>query len=146
MPSPGFADSLELRPGRSAGLRRMLWVLHALALVILPLAMRRGPAMLVLAGAIGASWWFSRRHPAFGAGRRSLDRLIWHADGRWTVYAAGQRHDDARLRGDSLIRGPILILRFDSAASAALIGSRILFGDELEAETMRRLRARLSIV
>ena len=146
MPSPGFADSLELRPGRSAGLHRFLWVLHALALIILPLAMQRGPAMLVLAGAIGASWWLSRRHPAFGAGRRALVRMIWHPDGRWTVYAAADRHDGVRLRGDSLIRGPLLILRFEDAESHRCLGTRILLGDELPPEQLRRLRARLSVV
>lgn len=145
MSSAGFSDSLELRPGRSARLHRSVFALHALALGVLPWSMAPGLPMVAIAAGLAVSWWVGTRHAAFGAGPRALQRLIWHPDDHWTIFTAAGRRSDARLRPDSIVRGPLLILRFDVEGSRTPALTRLLCGDELDAEAWRRLRARLSV-
>lgn len=120
------------------------FVLHLLCLVLLLAAQPPPLFLLGLAALFGASWIWTRRHPALGFGPRAIVRLVWHADGGWTLHRADGAQIDAEMLSDSIVRGVCLVLRFKTAAGGAV--TRLVCGDELSAESQRRLRARLSAV
>jgi len=141
MSSSGFSTSLDLSPRPSV--RAVAWVsaLHmaAIALVVLstpPKWVGLGMALLFL-----LSWFSLRRHPAFGYGPRALTHLIWHAEGGWTVESARGGREDAELLGGSVVQSWIMVLNFRLKQGGKR--TRVLVGDELDADPMRRLRARL---
>lgn len=133
---------LSLRPS----LRLLKWVstLHVLPLAALPFAMQTGPAMWALIAGFGGSWLWLRRHPVLGLGRKALVRLIWNADGSWTVRDAAGQQQSAELRGDSVRHPRLLVLRFRLADGGTR--TRLIAGDEADPELLRRLRARLSML
>lgn len=126
-------------------MRALRWAfgLHALCLVLLMLADPPRTALIGLAALIGLSWLLTRRHPALGFGPKAIQRMVWHPDGRWTLYRGKARPVDAELAPDSIVRGSLLFLRFriDGASTT----SRLILGDELAVESLRQLRARLSV-
>lgn len=132
---------LLLKP--SARAHQWLFWLHALPLVLLPMAMSLSePVMLALVFGIGLSWVWLRRHPAFGYGPRAWVRILAHSEGRWTLESAMRERVEGALLGDSYVQPWILILNFRGADGRRC--TRILFGDEAEDEALRRLRARLA--
>lgn len=132
---------LVLRPSVKA--LKVVSTLHLLPLALLPFAMAPGPAMWALIAAFGASWFWLRRHAVFGFGKKALVRLRWHPDDRWTVYEAGGAGHPARLMGDSTRHPGVLVLRY--ALEDGGTRTRLIAGDECDAESLRRLRARLSV-
>jgi toxin CptA len=90
---------LRLAPSLKA--LKLISTLHVLPLAALPFAMQPGPTMWALIAALGASWFWLRRHAAFGFGPRALVRLTWHADDSWTLHQADGSSHTAALRGDS---------------------------------------------
>lgn len=142
MSSPPFNATIDLAPQPS--LRALTWLfwIHAVVLVLALAALRPSAPMAVVAATVAVSWLWARRHPAFGFGRRALTRLTWHAEGHWTVHDAAGAHD-AELQGNSLVHDSLLVLNFRLKEGG--VRSRALLGDELEAELLRRLRARLRL-
>lgn len=136
------ATTLDLSPRPSLRALRWAFALHGLCIVLLLAAQPPAPALLALAGAIGASWLWVRRHPALGFGPKAWTQLIRHADGRWTVRRASGQTQQAELADDAIVRGPVLILRL--RLEDGVCATRVLCGDELPDELMRRLRAGLS--
>ncbi|MES0873589.1 protein YgfX [Sinimarinibacterium thermocellulolyticum] len=131
---------LSLRPSMRA--LRAVFVLHLCCLGLLVWAQPPTLPLLVFAAAVAGSWLWVRRHPALGFGPRALVRLVAHADGGFSLYQADGTRRQGRLLDDAIVRGPWLVLRFaadDGARSVRLIG-----GDELSADNLRRLRAWLS--
>ena len=131
---------LQLRPSVRA--HHLLFWLHALPLVMLPLAMASGPLMLVLAFGIGASWLWLRRHPAFGYGPKALVRLRAEPEGGWLLVQRSGQRIQAPLSEDSYVQARIMILNFRNAEGVRF--TRIIFGDETTDEGLRRLRMRLA--
>lgn len=144
MSSPPFDATLELAPRPSVRALTILFALHAAVLALLLLALRPGFGMVLLAAAVAGSWFWLRRHPAFGFGPRALARLTWHADGRWSLQEAGGKRHEAVLEGSSLVHDRLIVLNFELQGGGRR--SRALLGDELEAEPLRRLRARLRML
>lgn len=138
-----FETTVDVRLRPSLGLLKWISTLHVLPLACLPFAMQAGPAMWALIAAFGTSWLWLRRHPALGLGRKALVQLIWNSDGRWTVADAAGRQQAAELLDNSLRHPRLLVLNFRCADGRRR--SRVLFGDELDADSLRRLRARLSL-
>lgn len=139
-PTADVTVELRLRPSF-----RLLWaamLLHSICLALLIVAEPPTLAMLALAAGIGASWLWVRRHPALGFGPRAINRLIAHGDGGWTLQSADREPFTAELLDDSIVRGPLLVLRFRAVDGRGC--TRALAGDEAQAEMLRRLRARLS--
>ncbi|SFF55127.1 hypothetical protein SAMN04488120_10869 [Fontimonas thermophila] len=131
---------LNLRP--SMRVWRAAFALHLVCLLLLVAAQPPTLPLLMLAMMVAVSWWWVRRHAALGFGPRALVRLIGHADDRWTLQRADGTRIDAVLLGDSIVRGPVLVLRF--AADDGKRAVRLIGGDELSTEALRRLRAHLS--
>lgn len=127
----------------------MFW-LHVIPIAILPFAMKEGPMMLSLLALIALSWFSLRRHPVFGFGPKALTRLTWHAEaspelsrgGGWTVHDTAGEYS-AELQGNSYAHTALLVLNFRLKNGTRR--TRVLMGDEVEAEQMRQLRARLSV-
>ena len=142
MSSPSFDATIDFVPRPSLRALQILFWLHIVPLGLMLIALEPGWRMALLAGALGASWLWLRRHPSFGFGRKALTRLMWHQDGKWTLYQAGGGSFDAELRGNSLVHARLIVLNFESKRLGRC--SRVLLGDELEPELLRRLRARLS--
>jgi toxin CptA len=136
-----FAATIDLAPRPSMRALQILFVLHALPLALVVIALPPGLPLIGVAFAIGASWLWLRRHPAFGFGPRALSRLTWHDGGGWTLHDAAGAHA-AQLLGDSLVRAPLLVLNFRLDRGGRR--SRVLLGDELAPELLQRLRARLA--
>lgn len=140
MSSNRFAGTIELAPKPSARAVIALFWVHSLPLALLLATPLDRWVMTGLVVAIGLSWWWLRRHPAFGYGPRALVRLVGDADGTWQLEtAAGAKHE-AHLLGSSLLAGPVMVLNFRTSDRRL---SRILLGDELPAEQLQALRARL---
>lgn len=142
MSSSSFDATIDLLLRPSLRALKILFLLHLVPLAALPFAMPSGIPMLLLAGALLASWLYLRRHPAFGFGPRALSRLTWHADGRWTVHAGGAAKD-AQLLGSSHVHSLLIVLRFREQDGP--VRTRALLGDETAPELLQRLRARLAV-
>ena len=142
MSSTGFNTSLDLSLRPSVRAVVVLAMLHVAGIA---LAMLAGPpkwAGLLMALLFLLSWFSLRRHPVFGYGPKALNHLIRHAeDGRWTVESAGGARDDAELLGSSVAQSWIIVLNFRLEDGTRR--SRAVLGDELDADTLRRLRSRL---
>lgn len=144
MSSPPFDATIELAPRSSVRALTILFWVHVVVLGALLLALHPGPGMAGMAALVALSWLMTRRHPVFGFGPNALSRLTWHADGKWTLHdTRGARWDDVELLGSSLVHDRLLVLNFRLPGGERR--SRALLGDELEAEPLRRLRARLRL-
>ena len=131
---------LALKPSMRA--HRLLFWLHALPLCALPFAVQSGPVLLALATAIALSWVWLRRHPSLGHGPEALGRIVARPDGCWVLETTGGRQFEARLLGDSYRQPGLIVMNFRDDAGRRW--TRVLLGDELSDEAMRRLRQRLS--
>ena len=137
------ATTVELRLVPSLKVLKLVSTLHILPLAALPFAMQPGPVMWALIAAFAGSWFWLRRHPAFGFGKTALVRLTWHEDDSWTVHQADGLQHTAMLKSDSTQHPQGLILRY--ALKGGGTRTRVIAGDETDGESLRRLRARLSV-
>ena len=137
------ATTVELRLVPSLKALKIISTLHIVPLAALPFAMEPGPVMWALIAAFGGSWFWLRRHPAFGFGKTALVRLTWHADDSWTLQEASGAQHTATLRSDSTRHPQGLILRY--VLKGGGVRTRVIAGDEADGESLRRLRARLSV-
>lgn len=142
MSSNSFDATIELRLKPSARAHHLLFWLHALPLMLLPLAMQPSLAMTAVAILIGGSWIWLRRHPAFGYGPRALRRIVWHPDGRWSLWRGNGTELSAEIAGNSYLHPRLTILNFSVPGQRAC--TRVLLGDEAAENLLTRLRARLS--
>lgn len=143
MSSPPFDATIDLALRPSLRALAFLFWLHTAMLVLALVALPPGPPMAALAVAVGASWFWTRRHRVFGHGRRALTRLTWHAGGSWTLHDATGAAFEAELQGSSLVHDALLVLVFRPAIGGVRI--RALLGDEADPTSLRRLRARLRL-
>lgn len=135
------APTVDLSPDPGYGALRVLLLVHVIPLAAIPLLLHlSGWLPLLLAVGIGGSWLYVRRRPALGFGPRALTRLTLHGDGSWNVEDEAGRHK-AELQRSSVVWGRTVILNFRLANGARR--SRILYGDEVNTDALRRLRARL---
>jgi len=141
MSSPPFDATIDLAPQPSLRALSFLFWLHVGTLVLAMVALRSGLVLATLAIAMAASWYWTRRHPVFGYGRRALTRLTWHAEGAWILHDASGAQFEAELLGSSLVHDAVLVLNFRLKTGGRR--SRALLGDEVNPELLRRLRARL---
>ena len=144
MSSPPFDATIDLAPRASVRAVTLLFWIHAAILALAMLALGPGMPLAGVAAGVAASWLWSRRRPAFGFGPRALARLTWHTGGNWTLREAGGMQFEAELLGGSLVHDALLVLVFRRPDGARR--SLALFGDELDEESLRRLRARLQLL
>lgn len=142
MSSNSFASTIDLLPGPSMRAFKLLFWLHVVPIAILPFAMQQGPMMLGLLALFALSWFSLRRHAVFGFGPKALTRLTWHAEGGWTIADKAGEYP-AELQGNSYVHNALLVLNFRLQNGRRR--TRVLLGDEIDAEQMRQLRARLSV-
>lgn len=138
-----FETTVDLRLRPSVRLLKWISTLHMVPLAVLPFAMQPGPALWALIAAFAGSWFWLRRHPSLGFGKRAVVRIIWGADDSWTLIQADGSQHAALLRPDSTRHPNLLVLRY--AIKGAGSCTRLIAGDELEPESLRHLRARLSV-
>ena len=141
MSSNSFADTVDLSLRPSMRAFRWMFFLHVGILLLLSFAMQPGAMFYVLITLVGLSWLGLRRHPVFGFGPRAITRLIWHAEGAWVLNEANGHSEEAELLPGSILHVAVLVLNFKTKSGARK--TRMLLGDELEPEQIRRLRARL---
>lgn len=143
MSSPPFDATIELALRPSGRALAWLFGLHAGVLALTLAAVPPGAPMVAMAAGVAASWFWTRRHPVFGHGRRALARLTWRGDGSWLLHEAAGAKLEAELLGDSLVHDALLVLNFRLKDGARR--SRAVLGDEADEESLRRLRARLGL-
>lgn len=141
MSSNSFADTVDVSPRPSMRAFRWMFFLHTGLLLLVAFALQPGVIFFVLITLLALSWLGLRRHAVFGFGPRAVVRMIWHADGHWTLHQANGQSFDVELLPDSIVHASLLVLNFKPKAGGRK--TRILLGDELAEEPMRRLRARL---
>ncbi len=141
--SSSFASTVDLTLRPSHRALRAIFVLHIVCLGLLPFSMQQGWPMLVLAFAFALSWMYVRRHAVLGFSAQSITRLVWHADGGWTLHRSHGAPVDAELLPGSLVHPWLLLLRFRLRSGATT--ARLIAGDEASPDGLRRLRARLSL-
>jgi len=139
-----FAATIDLALRPSLRVYRVLFYLHLIPLALAVFALSPGVPMMLFAGAMGLSWVWLRRHPAFGFGRNALVRLIWQADGSWMVIDNAGNKFEAELLSRSCVHAKLMVLGF--RLSNGERRTRVVLGDELGADPLRRLRARLAVV
>jgi toxin CptA len=130
-PSIGF----DYRPSRWP--RRLLAMLGVLALVAI-VDSGAGPYLALLMSIAVGAWVVV----ALRRGRSSIvRRATWRADGGWQLHLRDDSEVEARLLDARMVAGAIILrLGWPPRAREALL----LFPDNLDAETRRRLRMRLS--
>ena len=141
--SSSFASTVDLRLRPSIRALRVIFLLHVLCIGLLPFAVPTGWPMLALLAAFAVSWLSLRRHPALGFGPRALTRIVYHADGSWSIHFGKEERRAELIRG-SVVHRRLLVLCFrevDGRRRAA----RVITGDEASEDMLRRLRARLSV-
>jgi toxin CptA len=143
MSSPPFDATIELAPRPSVRALTILFWIHTGVLALVLIALKPGGGMAAFAALAALSWIMTRRHPVFGFGPNALTRLTWHAEGTWTVHDARGARWDAELLGNTLVHDRLLVLNFKLQDGDKR--SRALLGDELDADLLRRLRARLRL-
>ncbi|MDB5967937.1 MAG: hypothetical protein JWQ90_387 [Hydrocarboniphaga sp.] len=145
MSSSGFDSTLDLRLAPSQRALRWLYAIHFVPLVLIAFAMRPGPGMIVIAAAFGISWFRLRRHRAFGFGPRALVRVLWQPESGWRVWQNNGAEAPASLQSHSYVQTRLLVLnfRYTGGGAAGRRNSRVLLGDELPEDSLRRLRALL---
>jgi len=141
MSSTAFNTTIDLSLRPSVRAVVVLSLVHMAAITLIVLAQLPKWGALVMTLLLLASWLTLRRHPAFGYGARALNRLILHSEGGWTVESPRDGRQDAELLGSSVAQSWIIVLNFRLKQGGTR--SRVLAGDELDAEALRRLRARL---
>lgn len=142
MSSPGFSATIDLQLRPSLRAVQAVFALHVAAIALGFLAAPPKWLALALGLLLLISWRRLRRPAVAGYGPAALTRLTWHAEGAdWRVETAGGQAEDAELLGSSLVWPAMLVLNFRLRSGARR--SRLLLGDELEPESLRRLRARL---
>jgi toxin CptA len=137
-----FDTTVELRLTPSVRLLKLVSTLHIVPLALLPFAMQPGPAMWGLIAAFALSWFGLRRSAALGFGNKALLRITWHADGNWTVHDV-RGAQAAVLQPNSTVHAHWMLLRF--VLNDGSTRSRLIAGDDVNAEALRHLRARLSV-
>lgn len=140
MSSSSFESTVDLTLLSSPLAHQLLFWLHVLPLLMIGFGGGSGSGQLVVAFAIGLSWLWTRRHPAFGHGPRAITRITWHADGRWNIQV-GSQVVEAELQGNSYVHRVLMVLNFRVGTRRF---TRILLGDETSEDPLRRLRARLA--
>jgi toxin CptA len=143
MSSNSFVSTVDLTPRPSMRAIKLLFWLHVILIALLLFAMQPEPMMWALLGLLALSWLGLRWHPVFGLGRKAITRMIWHAEGGWTLRDAAGGDSAAELLGSSFVHPVLLVLNFRLKQGGRR--TRVLLGDELDPELMRRLRARLSV-
>jgi toxin CptA len=130
---------VALKPSVRA-LQIAFW-LHVVPAALLPFAVQeRLPALAILA-LILVSWMLVRRHAALGFGPKAIARVLARQDGTWWVERANGQGEDVQLLADSVATGWLLVLRFRRDDGTRL--TRVILGDECDADALRRLRVRL---
>lgn len=142
MSSSSFNATLDLALKPSLRAVQAMLVLHLVAITLAFLAAPPKGMGIVLSLLIFASWFRLRRPAAAGYGAAAITRLVWHAEGGlWRVETASGHASDAELFGSSLVWPRLLVLNFRLKEGGKR--TRLFLGDELDAESLRRLRARL---
>lgn len=133
MSSPVFATPLVVEPRPSRALRALVVVAHAGAwIALVPLGWPWAGAGAVLLGAAAVTEW--RLLGAAG-------RLLWHADGQWTLAGDGAGPAWRLARATFVSPWVVVLVLRDGRRVRRLALAR----DGVPAEQWRRLRARLRI-
>lgn len=141
MSSNSFADTVDVSPHPSMRAFRWMFFLHTGLLLLVAFALQPDVIFFVLITLLALSWMGLRRHPVFGFGQRAIIRMVWHVEGRWTLHEASGKTFEAELLPNTILHASLMVLNFKLKTGGRK--TRVLLGDELAEEPMRRLRARL---
>lgn len=132
MSSNAYAAALrlELKPSRQR--RRWRWLTHLAVLATLPMLQSPWLIATVIAGVL-MSWHRTRGEPAI--------TLLWHADGRWTLYDTADETEAAL--GDTPFIQPWLVILPLRLSDRRRVRRIAIFPDSLPAQEFRRFRVRL---
>lgn len=122
---------------------RIVFWLHIVPLIGVAFAMPAGWLMMGIGFGFAASWLWLRRHPALGFGPRAVVHLLGLDDGRWIVTTARGQREEAVLEPGSVVQPWLIALQFRTESGR--VRSRLILGNELEPDALRRLRARLRL-
>ncbi len=136
---------LNLELGPSRWLAALLVVAHGGALgllVLLPLAWWW---RIFLAGALLLSLGLTLNRHALRRGERAITRLVWDSDDTWLLIHADGKEQRAQLKPGSYVSPWLVLLNFGGGRFGGQ-QSVVLLADALDAESLRKLRARLQML
>lgn len=143
MSSHGSAPPIEIELRRSRRVAGFLFVSHALALGAAAYAHLPPVAAAAIAATVLTSFILNfRRHCAL-EGRRAVRRVVWNAEGRWTVTDGEGRVHESTLEPNPTVTPELVILRLRGADGVTR--TALLLSDSADQDQVRRLRARLRL-
>lgn len=134
---------LELRPSRI--LAALLLMAHGGALVLLVLLPLAWWWRMLLAVALLWSLWRSFNRHALRRGESAITRLVWESDDTWLLKRADGKEQRAHLKPGSYV-GPGLVILHFGGGRFEWPRCVVLLPDAADAESLRKLRARLQML
>lgn len=133
---------LTIRPAASRRLLLYLLIVHVSALVVLAMLPVHWAPRLLLGLLVAASLVYSVWAQVLHRAPWSIVEAVW-SDTGWTLTTRGGRTDQARLSSSSYVGVGLVILNLRCGRLRR--GSLVLVSDSVDADQLRRLRARLRI-
>jgi hypothetical protein len=131
---------VKLRPSRRLALA--LLFIHGGALALLPTVAAPPWLTLVFAFGVVASLVHALRKYALLRDKHAVVHVVWEAEGHWTLlYADGTAHAAELLPG-AYVHPQLVVLNFRTETGKRSV---VLLRDSVDAATLRRLRARLTM-
>lgn len=143
MSSHASALPIAIAPRRSRRLAGFLFISHALALGALAYAHLPRVVAAALAATALTSFILNFRRLCQLEGRRAVRRVVWSADGRWTVTDGEGVEHESTLEPEPTVTPELVILRLRGADG--VVRTALLLADSADPEQLRRLRARLRL-
>lgn len=143
MSSHGSAPPIEIALRRSRRVAGFLFVSHALALGAAAYAHLPPVAAAALAATVLTSFILNFRRHCQLEGRRAVRRVVWSADGRWTLTDGTGAEHPATLEPGPTVTPELVILRLRGADGVTR--TVLLLADSADQDQVRRLRARLRL-
>lgn len=143
MSSHASAPPITLELRRSARVAGFLFLSHALALGALAYAHLAPVVAAALAATVLTSFILNFRRHVQLLGRRAARRVEWTAAGEWRLTDGMGREQVATLEPDPTVTTGLVILRLRGADR--VLRTVLLLEDSVDADQLRRLRARLRL-
>jgi hypothetical protein len=136
---PDHSVHLQLRASRMLAV--MLIVLHGSALIVLPWLTISFSVIILLAGGVVASLYYTLMTHVLFRGKKSVTALMWNMSGGLKVTDREGNMREALIKDESFVHSHLIILnlRFVEGGNRTLV----LLPDSADGELLRRLRLRL---
>ena len=139
-----FSGTLHLKRFASNTPRVLLGSLYGIAFAVLAVLSVDRPSLAFVLPLVAACAWQADRHARL-LGDSAIKRLRWAEDGRWSWQTTIGSWHDAELRTAVTFGTTLVVLGLSDPKRSRRLRYCVCFRDGLDADTHRRLRARLTV-